>query len=121
VRVLLVAGLVFLLGCASVDSRRVSELSIPSPSDRPNPLNGQGDALRAGRKLFRRHCADCHGGDADGRPWAPSLRTAVVSSSTDAQLESFLRNGALTRGMPSWSGLPELQRWQLVSYLKSLH
>jgi mono/diheme cytochrome c family protein len=31
-----------------------------------------------------------------------------------------LRNGALWRGMPSFSHLPEQQRWQIVTYLKSL-
>jgi hypothetical protein len=31
-----------------------------------------------------------------------------------------LTNGVVRRGMPVWSKLPEPQRWQLVTYLKSL-
>jgi len=33
----------------------------------------------------------------------------------------FLRNGNLRQGMPSWSGLPDQQRWQIVSFLKTVH
>jgi len=32
----------------------------------------------------------------------------------------ILTNGVVWRGMPVWSKLPEPQRWQLVSYIKSL-
>ena len=32
----------------------------------------------------------------------------------------LLTNGVVWRGMPVWSKLPEPQRWQLVSYIKSL-
>ena len=32
----------------------------------------------------------------------------------------ILTNGVGRRGMPVWSKLPEPQRWQIVSYLKSL-
>lgn len=31
-----------------------------------------------------------------------------------------LRNGSLRNGMPPFSHLPPQQRWQIVSYLKSL-
>jgi hypothetical protein len=31
-----------------------------------------------------------------------------------------LTNGVVRRGMPVWSKLPEPQRWQLVSFIKSL-
>jgi mono/diheme cytochrome c family protein len=32
----------------------------------------------------------------------------------------ILTNGVVRHGMPVWSKLPEPQRWQLVSYVKSL-
>ena len=31
-----------------------------------------------------------------------------------------LTNGVVRKGMPVWSKLPEPQRWQLVSFIKSL-
>jgi mono/diheme cytochrome c family protein len=85
-----------------------------------NPYAGQRDAVLAGEKLFRRHCADCHGDEAEGLRNAPSLRDAGVQNATDGELAWFLRNGKLTKGMPPWAGLPEQRRWQIVTYLKSL-
>lgn len=78
------------------------------------------DAVAAGRKLFLRHCASCHGDDAAGTPRAPGLVGDSVKASTPDALERFLRNGRMARGMPSWSGLPRERRRQLVAYLESL-
>jgi mono/diheme cytochrome c family protein len=39
---------------------------------------------------------------------------------SDGDIEWFLRQGDLGHGMPSWSSLPEAQRWQVVAYLKSI-
>ena len=50
----------------------------------------------------------------------PSLRTDRIKSATDGDLEWFLRQGDLGKGMPSWSSLPQAQRWQLVAYLRSI-
>lgn len=88
---------------------------------RPNPLQGNAEAVSAGAILYRDHCAQCHGSDAqgDGRK-KPSLRTTSVQSATDGDLEWFLRQGDLRHGMPSWSSLPQAQRWQIIAYLRSL-
>jgi mono/diheme cytochrome c family protein len=87
---------------------------------RVNPYDGQADAIAAGEKLFRQHCAECHGEDALGKRNAANLRSPAVQNATPGQLAWLLRNGNLWHGMPSWSGLPEQRRWQIVSYLKSL-
>lgn len=87
---------------------------------RMNPYKDQRDAILAGRKLFRQHCAECHGEDARGICRAPSLHSTEVRQATSGELEWFLRNGHLSAGMPSWSGLPPQRRWQIVAYLKSL-
>lgn len=88
--------------------------------DRQNPYSGQQDAVLAGKKLFHRHCAECHGDDAAGIGRAANLRSAAVQNATPGELEWFLRSGNLRHGMPSWSGLPEQRRWQIVTYLKTL-
>lgn len=85
-----------------------------------NPYEGQPAAALAGKKLFEQHCAECHGSNARGRGRAMNLRLSAVQNATSGELEWFLRNGNLWRGMPSWSGLPEQRRWQIVTYLKSL-
>ncbi len=88
---------------------------------RTSPLAGHPDALAAGALLYRDHCAQCHKADArgDGRK-KPSLRNPQMQAATDGDIEWFLRQGDLGHGMPSWSNLPEAQRWQIVAYLRSL-
>ena len=88
---------------------------------RTNPLGGQPEAAAAGAQVYREHCLQCHTADArgDGRK-RPSLRSARLRSASDGDIEWFLRQGDLGRGMPSWSSLPEMQRWQVVAYLRSI-
>jgi mono/diheme cytochrome c family protein len=87
---------------------------------RCNPLQGDPDAVPAGAKLFERHCAQCHGEMAEGGRKAPSLLADPVQQAAPGTLFWILTNGVIRHGMPVWSKLPEPQRWQLVSYLKSL-
>lgn len=87
---------------------------------RPNPLDRDSDAVAAGKKLFSLHCAECHGRTAEGGRKAPNLRAEEVQNATPGTIFWILTNGVVRRGMPVWSRLPEPQRWQLVSYLKSL-
>ena len=88
---------------------------------RTNPLTSQPQSAAAGALIYRDHCAQCHRADAmgDGHK-RPPLRSEHVRSATDGDLEWFLRQGDLAHGMPSWSSLPEGQRWQLVAYLRSI-
>jgi mono/diheme cytochrome c family protein len=87
---------------------------------KPNPLEHDPDAVAAGKKLFGRHCSECHGEAADGTHRAPSLRDPEVQGAAPGAIFWILTNGIVWHGMPVWSKLPEAQRWQLVSYLKSL-
>lgn len=43
-----------------------------------------------------------------------------VQAQTDGTLFWKITNGNASHGMPSFSKLPELQRWQLVLYIRSL-
>lgn len=85
-----------------------------------NPLESEANATAAGRKLFEQHCAECHGNTAEGGKKAPNLRAEEVQEATPGTLFWILTNGVVRRGMPVWSKLPEPQRWQIVTYLKSL-
>lgn len=93
----------------------------PKDHARSNPLAGNPEAVHAGALLYRDHCQQCHQADGtgDGKK-KPSLKTERVRTATDGDLEWFLRQGDLAHGMPSWSSLPEAQRWQIVTYLRSL-
>jgi cytochrome c oxidase cbb3-type subunit 2 len=87
---------------------------------RENPFAGRPDAVAAGAKLFRQNCSTCHGGEALGTKKYPNLHSEQVRAATDGELEWLLKNGSMKNGMPSWSKLPEQQRWQIVAFLKSL-
>jgi len=85
-----------------------------------NPLEHDSDAPIAGKILFEQHCAECHGASAQGGKKAPSLRVPEIHDAAPGAIFWILTNGVVRRGMPVWSKLPEPQRWQLVSYIKSL-
>jgi len=87
---------------------------------RRNPLERDPDAMLAGGKLYELHCMECHGDLANGGKKGPSLRAPEVQQATPGTLFWILTNGVVRHGMPVWSKLPEPQRWQLVSYIKSL-
>jgi mono/diheme cytochrome c family protein len=86
-----------------------------------NPFVDDAKALAAGQKLFLRHCASCHGDDGTGRGHAANLHAEEIRKAPPGILFWAISNGRLKKGMPSWSGLPPAQRWQLVTYLKSLN
>jgi mono/diheme cytochrome c family protein len=85
-----------------------------------NPLERDADAVAAGRNLFEQHCQECHGDLAEGGRKGPSLLDEQVQNAEPGAIFWILTNGVVRRGMPVWSKLPEPQRWQLVSYIKSL-
>lgn len=85
-----------------------------------NPLEGNEQALRAGAKLYARECAACHGPTGAGGGKALPLNQPNVSDTPPGTLFWVLRNGSLYRGMPSFAHLPEPQRWQIVTYIRTL-
>lgn len=85
-----------------------------------NPYAAQPEAAAAGKIVFQSKCAQCHGDDAKGRYSKPSLVSARVHNATDGELAWLLKNGNSWKGMPSWSSLPEQQRWQIITYLRTL-
>jgi mono/diheme cytochrome c family protein len=85
-----------------------------------NPFERDPEAVAAGKNLFTEHCAECHGETATDGKKGPSLRAAEVQNAAPGTLFWLLTNGVVRRGMPVWSKLPDQQRWQLITYLKSL-
>jgi len=91
---------------------------------RINPFASDPDAPIAGAKIFAEHCASCHGEDATGKTKGkhvrPNLHSDRIRQAAPGELFWLLTNGSQKNGMPSWSRLPEPQRWQLIAYLKTL-
>jgi mono/diheme cytochrome c family protein len=85
-----------------------------------NPLAEKPGLAAGGRKLFKRNCVECHGDSGQGLKKAADLQLPIVQDQSDGALYWKITNGNPDRGMPSFSGIPELQRWQIVMYLRTL-
>jgi mono/diheme cytochrome c family protein len=85
-----------------------------------NPYAGQAEAITAGKKLYDRRCAQCHGPGGEGKEKAPSLRAPVIQNAAPGTLFWVVKNGNRKNGMPGWASLPDQQIWQVISYVKSL-
>jgi glucose/arabinose dehydrogenase/mono/diheme cytochrome c family protein len=85
-----------------------------------NPYEGQPSAATAGRQLYGRNCLSCHGRRGEGTGNVPSLVDGKLESATPGEVFWFITKGDKDNGMPSWAQLPEKQRWQIVSYVKSM-
>ncbi len=92
-----------------------------------NPLAGDANAAKAGKKLFNQMCAVCHGnkGRGDGmagvnlKPRPTNLTTSKVQSQTDGAIFWKITEGRAP--MASYKkAFTENQRWQLVNYIRQL-
>jgi DMSO reductase family type II enzyme heme b subunit len=96
-------------------------------------LAQRGDA-GAGKAVYERKCALCHGEKGDGKgPGADRLvprprdlasgifkiRTTANKTPTDQDLFDVVTHGMPGSSMPDWSDLSEKDRWNVVAYLKT--
>ena len=96
-----------------------------APADaaaKTNPLAGKPALAAGGKKIFERECVECHGRDATGleKKHSANLLHPTVQAQSDGAIFWKISNGNPDRGMPSFNKLPELQRWQIVLYLRTL-
>jgi glucose/arabinose dehydrogenase len=85
-----------------------------------NPYEGDATAIQAGRRLYARNCLSCHGKLGKGTGNVPSLVGGKLDSVTPGEVFWFITRGDKDNGMPSWAQLPVKQRWQIVTYVKSM-
>jgi glucose/arabinose dehydrogenase/cytochrome c5 len=85
-----------------------------------NPFAGQDAAVATGAKLYTTNCASCHGASGQGTGNIPPLTEGPTQIAPDGEVFWFITTGSVKNGMPPWGGLPEEQRWQIVSFVKSL-
>jgi mono/diheme cytochrome c family protein len=118
--------LVLALGVAATFGQNAQSKTDPkwiAPADaaaKENPLAGNAEAAAGGRKLFLRSCAECHGEDGGGIEDAANLQTPDVQKQTDGALFWKITNGNVKKGMPPFARLPETQRWQIISFVRTL-
>jgi glucose/arabinose dehydrogenase/mono/diheme cytochrome c family protein len=84
-----------------------------------DPMEGQPQAMEAGRRLYARNCLSCHGKNGQGSGNVPSLADAKLDSVPAGEVFWFVTKGSKQNGMPSWAFLPERQRWQIVTFVRS--
>ncbi|MBV9625818.1 MAG: PQQ-dependent sugar dehydrogenase, partial [Acidobacteria bacterium] len=90
-----------------------------SARDIKDPYAGDAQAVSAGREIYARSCAACHGNAGAGTGNIPPLAHGPTQQATGGELFWYITQGDIKNGMPSWAQLPEQQRWQLITYLKS--
>ncbi len=126
VEAILVVVTIAVLACvASLVAQSVRERdpawTAPSKAAaKSNPLADQPALVAGGRKLYAQRCTSCHGDEGRGTDRGPSLEAADVQAQADGEFFWKITTGNTHGGMPSFSFLPEAQRWQLVMHLRAL-
>jgi glucose/arabinose dehydrogenase len=85
-----------------------------------NPYEGNAAAAQAGKQLYARNCLSCHGKMGKGTGNVPSLVGGKLDSVAPGEVFWFITKGDKDNGMPSWAFLPEKQRWQIITYVKTM-
>lgn len=94
-----------------------------------NPLTANTEAIDAGRQLFNKHCASCHGADgksktdiATAMKKKPTDLTAKeMRGITDGEIYWVVTNGITKSGMPAFKTKANIQdRWKMTLYVKHL-
>jgi cbb3-type cytochrome c oxidase subunit III len=110
-------------GAQAQESRRNMEAQ---KLKNPEPQNAE--SVEAGKKLYQRHCAACHGpnGKGDGgmalSGGEPSDLTdgAWDHGSTDGEIFVVIRDGVSADMLAYKEKLTEKQIWQVVNYIRSI-
>jgi mono/diheme cytochrome c family protein len=92
----------------------------PDAATKKNPFAGKPEAIAAGKKLFMRHCAECHNEDGTGLQDASNLQAPEVQKQSDGELFWKITNGNVKKGMPPATRLSDDERWDVVSFLRTL-
>ncbi len=94
-----------------------------------NPVKVDEESVAAGRALFSKNCASCHGEDgksktdiaASMKKKPTDLTAKEMSGLTDGEIYWVVTNGIKKNGMPPFKVKEQAQaRWQMTLYVKHL-
>jgi mono/diheme cytochrome c family protein len=94
-----------------------------------NPVASTPGSIAAGKQVFQRYCATCHGTNAEGgsgsdiSPPAPDLTDSEWKhGSTDGEIFSVIKNGVPPAlNMEPWGDrINDTDIWNVVNYMRSL-
>jgi len=77
------------------------------------------DDVEAGKRVFRVHCASCHGADGRGGRGSDLASGELYHGATDADLYRNIEEGIPGTEMPA-SWLVPKRLWQVVAFVRSL-
>lgn len=92
----------------------------PSATAQQNPLSGA-ENLEAGRALYSKACAMCHGATGQGTGNIPGLASGPTQTAKPGELFWYITRGDKANGMPSWAGMSDESRWKIVLFLRNLN
>lgn len=75
--------------------------------------------LESGQRIFREHCAVCHGADGMGLHAPPLDRPGFKHGDSDLRIYKVLRDGVPNTEMVP-TDLSFAERWQVIGYLRNL-
>ncbi|HYM92987.1 MAG TPA: cytochrome c [Chitinophagaceae bacterium] len=119
-----------LLICFCLSDTFGQSKKFPSPASADvlvNPVKGNAEATAEGKKVYTLYCVTCHGnkgkGDgiaAPGLSKPPADHTSdFVQKQTDGAIYWIITQG--NNPMPTYkTTLTDLQRWQVVNYIRTL-
>ena len=77
-------------------------------------------AAKAGARLYTINCGACHGVRGRGTGNVPSLVKGPAQSAPDGEIFWYITRGDKPNGMPAWATLSRQQRWQVITFVKTL-
>ena len=98
-------------------------LPIEVTPETKNPLTDLVAVSAAGKPLFEKNCAFCHGatGASDGafEPKPPMLNSGDAAKDRDGEIFLTIKNGK-GKSMPAMKRLTDEQIWQVTAYVRTL-
>ena len=94
-----------------------------------NPVAASAESIADGKRLYQRHCASCHGANAEGGagndliPAAPDLTDKEWKrGGSDGEIFSAIKNGVPPElnMIPFGDQLKDPEIWNVVNYLRSI-
>ena len=121
----------FLIGIvpAALTSILMMAQGNPEAAKIKNPVATTPESIAAGKEIFGRRCAVCHGSNAEGgsgsdiSPPAPDLTDSEWQhGSTDGEIFDVIKNGVRPDlSMEPWGNrIKDPDIWNVVNYLRSL-
>lgn len=117
------------LACVWVGLARARAQGNAEAAKAKNPIAATPESLAAGRQMYQRNCASCHGTSGNGGPGndlipaAPSLVDSQWDhGSTDGEIFDNIKNGIA----PDFNMVPFKDRlhdediWNIVNYIRSM-